>query len=202
MTPQPANPTPANPACQQMAQRYVQVRAQTESLAAPLSEADCQVQSMPDASPTKWHLAHVTWFFETFVLERFEPGFQPFHPAFRVLFNSYYQAVGDQHPRPQRGLITRPDLNEIRAYRAQVDARVGRAQAWVRQRWRLERLQSCLHQSSPRPGQMFARLVASCPAAVGSWPLWADRLLSRRVWPRLGPQVLLQVPQRVLPSHA
>ena len=104
MTPQLAHPTPANPACQQMAQRYVQVRAQTESLAAPLSEADCQVQSMPDASPTKWHLAHVTWFFETFVLERFEPGFQPFHPAFRVLFNSYYQAVGDQHPRPQRGL--------------------------------------------------------------------------------------------------
>jgi hypothetical protein len=122
MTPQPAHPTPANPACQQMAQRYVQVRAQTESLAAPLSEADCQVQSMPDASPTKWHLAHVTWFFETFVLERFEPGTSRFDPAFRVLFNSYYQAVGAQHPRPQRGLITRPDLAEVRAYRAQVDA--------------------------------------------------------------------------------
>lgn len=126
MTPQPAHHTPANLACQEMAQRYAQVRAQTVALAAPLSEADCQVQSMPDASPTKWHLAHVTWFFETFVLERFEPGFQPFHPAFRVLFNSYYQAVGDQHPRPQRGQITRPDLSEIRAYRAQVDTRVAR----------------------------------------------------------------------------
>jgi ergothioneine biosynthesis protein EgtB len=93
-------------------------------LAEPLSEADCQVQSMPDASPTKWHLAHVTWFFETFILERFEPGFQPFHPAFRVLFNSYYQGVGEQHPRPQRGLITRPGLAEVKAYRAQVDARI------------------------------------------------------------------------------
>ena len=91
-----------------LAVRYAQVRAQTLALAAPLSEADCQVQSMPDASPTKWHLAHVTWFFETFVLERFEPGFKPHHPAFRVLFNSYYNGVGEQHPRPQRGLVTRP----------------------------------------------------------------------------------------------
>lgn len=109
-----------------LAQRYTHIRAHTLALAVPLSEADCQVQSMPDASPTKWHLAHVTWFFETFVLERFEPGFEPFDPAFRVLFNSYYQAVGDQHPRPQRGLITRPDLATVRAYRAQVDERMAR----------------------------------------------------------------------------
>ncbi len=107
-----------------LAARYAQVRAQTLALAAPLSEADCQVQSMPDASPTKWHLAHVTWFFETFVLERFEPGFQPHHPAFRVLFNSYYQGVGEQHPRAQRGLVTRPDLAAVKAYRANVDARM------------------------------------------------------------------------------
>jgi ergothioneine biosynthesis protein EgtB len=107
-----------------LAQRYAEVRAQTLALAAPLSEADCQAQSMPDTSPAKWHLAHVTWFFETFILERFEPGFQPFHPAFRVLFNSYYQGVGDQHPRPQRGLITRPGLAEVKAYRANVDARM------------------------------------------------------------------------------
>ncbi|MDO9200898.1 MAG: DinB family protein, partial [Hydrogenophaga sp.] len=96
--PAPAS-TPAHTSA--LAQRYAQVRAQTLALAAPLSEADCQVQSMPDASPTKWHLAHVTWFFETFILERFEPGFQPLNPAFRVLFNSYYQGVGEQHPRPQ-----------------------------------------------------------------------------------------------------
>lgn len=112
------------PASGEPAQRFATVRAQTLALAEPLSEADCQVQSMPDASPAKWHLAHVTWFFETFILERFEPGFQPFHPAFRVLFNSYYQGVGDQHPRPQRGLITRPGLAEVKAYRAHVDQRM------------------------------------------------------------------------------
>jgi ergothioneine biosynthesis protein EgtB len=116
--------TQRQPAPGELAQRFAAVRAQTLALAEPLSEADCQVQSMPDASPTKWHLAHVTWFFETFILERFEPGFQPFHPAFRVLFNSYYQGVGDQHPRTQRGLITRPGLPEVKAYRANVDARI------------------------------------------------------------------------------
>ncbi|HVK33143.1 MAG TPA: DinB family protein, partial [Burkholderiaceae bacterium] len=104
--------------------RYELVRAQSVALAAPLSEADAQVQSMPDASPTKWHLAHTTWFFETFVLERFEPGFEPHHAAFRVLFNSYYQGVGEQHPRPQRGLVTRPGLKEVMAYRRAVDERV------------------------------------------------------------------------------
>ncbi|MFT3956266.1 MAG: ergothioneine biosynthesis protein EgtB [Piscinibacter sp.] len=103
---------------------YARIRAETMALAAPLSEADCQLQSMPDASPVKWHLAHTTWFFETFVLERFEPGFAPFDPAFRVLFNSYYQGVGAQSPRPQRGLILRPTLAEVKAYRTQVDQRI------------------------------------------------------------------------------
>ena len=107
-----------------LAAEFSAVRAQTMALTAPLSEADCQAQSMADASPTKWHLAHVTWFFETFILERFEPRFEAFDPAFRVLFNSYYQTVGDQHPRPQRGLITRPDLAQVKAYRADVDRRM------------------------------------------------------------------------------
>jgi len=93
-------------------------------LVAPLSEADCQAQSMPDASPTKWHLAHTTWFFETFVLEAHEPGFRPHHPGFRTLFNSYYHGVGEQHARSQRGLITRPGLAEVLAYRRAVDERV------------------------------------------------------------------------------
>ena len=103
---------------------YLAVRQATVALAAPLSAEDCQVQSMPDASPTKWHLAHVSWFFETFVLERFEPDFRPFDPRFRVLFNSYYQGVGDMHPRAQRGLIVRPTLSEVMRYRAAVDARM------------------------------------------------------------------------------
>jgi ergothioneine biosynthesis protein EgtB len=94
-------------------------------LAAPLSAEDCGAQSMPDASPVKWHLAHTTWFFETFVLERAEPGFKPFNAAFRVLFNSYYNAVGDKHPRPQRGLLTRPSFDEVLTYRARVDAALG-----------------------------------------------------------------------------
>jgi ergothioneine biosynthesis protein EgtB len=107
-----------------LAKRYALVRAQSLVLADPLSEADAQVQSMPDVSPTKWHLAHVTWFFETFVLERHERDFKPFHPRFRVLFNSYYNQVGEQHPRAQRGLVSRPSLSEVRAYRAQVDQRM------------------------------------------------------------------------------
>ena len=112
--------TPAS----RLAQRFEQVRAQTERLVQPLSAEDCQLQSMPDASPAKWHLAHLTWFFETFVLERFEAGFQPFDGSFRVLFNSYYNGVGDKYPRPRRGLISRPSLQEVLAYRAQVNQRV------------------------------------------------------------------------------
>ncbi len=107
-----------------LVERFQQVRGQTEWLARPLSAEDCQLQSMPDASPAKWHLAHLSWFFETFVLERFEPGFKPFDASFRVLFNSYYHGVGDKYPRPKRGLISRPSLQEVLAYRAQVNERV------------------------------------------------------------------------------
>ncbi len=107
-----------------LALRYTSVRQRSMALVAPLSEADAQVQSMPDASPAKWHLAHTTWFFETFILERFERDFAPHHAAYRVLFNSYYQGVGDQHPRTQRGLVTRPSLDEVRGYRQAVDERM------------------------------------------------------------------------------
>jgi ergothioneine biosynthesis protein EgtB len=103
---------------------YARVRAQTERLAAPLSAEDCCVQSMPDASPTKWHLAHTSWFFETFVLERMLPGYRVFDPEYRVLFNSYYNGIGEQHPRSQRGLLTRPSLAEVLGYRAHVDRHV------------------------------------------------------------------------------
>ena len=104
--------------------QYAAVRQRSLDLARPLSAEDCCVQSMPDASPVKWHLAHTTWFFETFVLAHAEAGFKPFDEAFRVLFNSYYNAVGARHPRAQRGLLTRPALDTVLAYRAEVDRRV------------------------------------------------------------------------------
>jgi ergothioneine biosynthesis protein EgtB len=115
------HPSPQGASQATLAERFGQVRSLTQALAQPLSAEDCAIQSMPDASPVKWHLAHTTWFFETFVLSRHEPARAPFHPAFRVLFNSYYNAVGDRHPRPQRGLLSRPSLPEVLAYRHHVD---------------------------------------------------------------------------------
>ncbi len=105
--------------------RYRDARARTEALAAPLSAEDQTVQSMPDASPTKWHRAHTTWFFETFLLDPLVDAYAPFHPSYGYLFNSYYEAAGARHPRPQRGLVTRPGVAEIRNYRAHVDEAMG-----------------------------------------------------------------------------
>ena len=103
-------------------ERYRAVRALSEALTAPLSDGDATVQSMPDASPAKWHLAHVSWFFETFVLRDHVAGYQPFDPRYAFLFNSYYEAEGARNARPLRGMLTRPSLAEVRAYRAHVDA--------------------------------------------------------------------------------
>jgi ergothioneine biosynthesis protein EgtB len=103
-------------------ERFADIRAATEALAAPLSAEDCQVQSMPDVSPTKWHLAHVTWFFETFLLVPNLPGYRPLDPDYAVLFNSYYVGVGERYPRPHRGLLSRPSLDAIHSYRRHVDA--------------------------------------------------------------------------------
>ena len=109
-----------------LADRYRSMRGQSLALLSHLSDEDCGAQAMPDASPVKWHLAHTTWFFETFVLERFEPNFHPFDPTFRVLFNSYYHGVGRQYPRPQRGMLTRPSLSDVLNWREQVDDRIAR----------------------------------------------------------------------------
>ena len=109
-----------------LTRRFRSVRDHTVALARPLSPEDCGAQSMIDASPVKWHMAHTAWFFETFLLERFEPDFTPHHPAFRVLFNSYYNGVGDKHARAHRGLLTRPALDQVLAYRRDVDERIVR----------------------------------------------------------------------------
>ncbi|HEX7781312.1 MAG TPA: ergothioneine biosynthesis protein EgtB [Sphingobium sp.] len=109
------SPAPLRP------QRYAEIRGLTEALAAPLSDADATVQAMEDASPAKWHLAHTTWFFETFILRDHVPGYRPFDDRFAYLFNSYYEAEGPRHTRAHRGLLTRPTLSEICSYRTHVD---------------------------------------------------------------------------------
>ncbi|MGB8698313.1 MAG: DinB family protein, partial [Thermosynechococcaceae cyanobacterium] len=104
-----------------LADRYVQVRQWSDRLCQPLATEDYVIQSMPDVSPPKWHLAHTTWFFETFLLVPHLPRYEVFHPKFGYLFNSYYEAIGQRHPRPQRGLLSRPTVEEVYQYRAYVD---------------------------------------------------------------------------------
>ena len=112
---------PSEDARAHLAARYAAVRAHTLALAQPLSPEDQCVQSMPDASPTKWHLAHTSWFFEAVVLQPLQPGYAVFDAHYLYLFNSYYEALGPRHPRPQRGLLTRPSLADIHAYRQHID---------------------------------------------------------------------------------
>ncbi|MCE3270834.1 MAG: hypothetical protein K0S57_1231 [Ramlibacter sp.] len=121
------NPSPARGAQRDderaaLARHFAEVRAHTLALAAPLSAEDQCVQSMADASPTKWHLAHTSWFFEAVVLAAHAPGYRAFDSRWSHLFNSYYESLGPRHPRPQRGLLTRPGLAEVHRYRAHVDA--------------------------------------------------------------------------------
>ena len=108
----------------QLDSAYRAVRAFSHALAEPLATEDYVVQPMDDASPTKWHLGHVSWFFEEFLLKPEVPGYQTFHPRYRYLFNSYYNAVGERHPRPRRGMLARPTVADIYAYRRHVDDHV------------------------------------------------------------------------------
>ncbi|MBW3597325.1 MAG: ergothioneine biosynthesis protein EgtB [Planctomycetes bacterium] len=110
----------------QLPDRYLGVRQASEAFCEPLAPEDCVIQSMPDTSPIRWHLAHATWFFETFVLARANPDYRPFNPAFEILFNSYYHTVGEQFPRPQRGLLSRPTMADVFEYRQEVDRRMVR----------------------------------------------------------------------------
>jgi ergothioneine biosynthesis protein EgtB len=125
MRPITRDAVPADGERAHLAECYVSVRDTTEALAAPLSSEDQTVQSMPDVSPTKWHRAHTSWFFETFLLRPHLPGYRVFDPAYHYLFNSYYEAVGPRHPRPERGLLSRPGTADIARYRAYVDRAMG-----------------------------------------------------------------------------
>jgi len=107
-------------------ERFQQARALSKLLCEPLEAEDCVVQSMPDVSPTRWHLAHTTWFFETFVLQASESSYQPVSEVYRFLFNSYYNSVGDPYPRSQRGLLSRPTVREVWDYRHAIDERMDR----------------------------------------------------------------------------
>lgn len=164
--------------------RFLAVRQATAHLVEPLSPEDCQIQSMEEASPAKWHLAHTTWFLEALVLAEFEPGFRAFDPSFTFLFNSYYESFGPRHERPKRGLLSRPSLAQVLAYRRTVDDRVIRlldsgnasADALARVRLALEHEQQhqellltdikhALFQNSTRPAYRAVPLEATPPGS-------------------------------------
>jgi ergothioneine biosynthesis protein EgtB len=119
-----AKHSPPSEARRTLASRFVAIRAQSNEICRPLAVEDYVIQSMPDASPPKWHLAHVTWFFENFLLLPFLKGYEPFHPAYGYLFNSYYETVGKFFPRLQRGLLSRPTVEEIYSYREHVERHI------------------------------------------------------------------------------
>jgi ergothioneine biosynthesis protein EgtB len=176
-----------------VAARYASVRARTELLAAPLSAEDQTVQSMADVSPTKWHRAHTSWFFETFLLRPYLGGYRPFDAAYGYLFNSYYETVGARHPRPERGLLSRPGIAEIGRYRAHVDRAMAELVAGLgAARWReaaplvvlgLEHeeqhqeliLMDIKHVLSLNPLQPAYRAPTPAAPAAGAAPLaWLD----------------------------
>jgi ergothioneine biosynthesis protein EgtB len=170
---------------------YRSVRSRTETLAAPLSAEDQTVQSMPDVSPTKWHRAHTTWFFETFLLSELVDDYRPVHPDYAFLFNSYYEQAGPRHARPRRGMITRPGIAEIAEYRAVVDERMTRLIETVDEgRWPrvLERVTLGLHHEMQHQELlvMDAKHALSCnptgPAYLASAPAREPGTVAPESW--------------------
>jgi ergothioneine biosynthesis protein EgtB len=158
--------------------RFLATRRATRELAAPLSAEDCAIQSMPDASPTKWHLAHTSWFFETFVLAPSDPRYGVFDPTFKVLFNSYYNAVGDKHPRARRGMLSRPPLATILSYRSHVDEAIAaRLQSGSFDAERLALIELGIQHEQQHQELILTDLkhLLACnpakPAYRGQWPL-------------------------------
>ena len=137
-------------------ERYRQIRSLSERLCQPLAIEDYVIQTMEDISPPKWNLAHTSWFFETFLLKRSLPEYREFHPLYNYLFNSYYEAVGERHPRPERGMLSRPTVAEVLAYRRHVDEAMARLLAARRGR----RSSSSAHRIGPQPR-------ATAPGAAG-----------------------------------
>lgn len=191
-----------------LAERYRAVRQASLALAAPLSAEDAMVQSMADASPAKWHLAHTTWFFEQFVLGRL-PGYRPLQPHWQVLFNSYYQSVGPAHARAQRGLLSRPALAQVLAYRAQVDERIGQG---LRAGSLDEEAQRLLLLGLQHEQQHQELLLTDIKHALWSNPLqpaYRDDLPTPPALPARADAVWIESPERIVeigapawPAHA
>jgi ergothioneine biosynthesis protein EgtB len=177
------------PPAEALAERYRSVRALSEAIAAPLSDADATIQPMPDASPAKWHLAHTNWFLETFVLRDHVPGHRLWDEAWAYLFNSYYEGEGDRHPRAKRGMLSRPSLDEIRAWRACVDEAVAAALPGLpaaamalvelglnheqqHQELMLMDIQAAFAENPLRPALWPA--AASAPASLAAGPEWIE----------------------------
>ncbi|HYZ22371.1 MAG TPA: ergothioneine biosynthesis protein EgtB [Rhodopila sp.] len=160
----------------ELAERFSAVRGATEALAAELTDEDQCVQSMPDASPAKWHRAHTTWFFEQFVLVPHVPGYRVFDADFCFLFNSYYEAVGPRHPRPSRGLLTRPGAAAVAAYRGHVDAAAQQAIPRLSDAV-LEVIELGLHHEQQHQELLVTDMLhafACNPLYPAMWPGWQE----------------------------
>ena len=162
------------PQAQALRQYFGKVRGLSLALAEPLSDADATVQPMPDASPAKWHLAHTTWFFETFVLRNHVPGYRAFDESWAYLFNSYYEGEGDRHPRARRGMLSRPSLDEIRRYRAHVDEAVADGLPQLPP-LALDRLELGLHHEQQHQELMLTDMLATMAENPLRPALWERR---------------------------